>query len=218
MKRIVAINASPRKNWNTGMLVRDAASGAESAGAEVTVFDLYSLEKFTGCVSCFGCKLGDNFGKCVRRDGLTPVLDAIRGADGLIIGSPNYLGDVTAAFRALYERLVFQSITYKKEQKTYNGRPIPVLFIMTSNLGEEVYEKLGYSATIANYKRFFGVHVGPMKVLISGDTLQVNDYEKYDWTVFDAEAKKARREEVFPQERHTAHAMGVKMIDDPWHK
>ena len=39
-------------------------------------------------------------GHCVCRDGLTPVLDAIRESDGLIIGSPNYLSEMTASFRA----------------------------------------------------------------------------------------------------------------------
>lgn len=48
MKKIVAINASPRVTWNTSSLVREAAKGAESEGAEVKIFDLYKLEKFTG--------------------------------------------------------------------------------------------------------------------------------------------------------------------------
>ena len=103
MKKIVAINASPRKNWNTESLVREAAKGAEENGAEVKVFDLYKLEKFTGCISCFGCKLPEHLGTCIYKDGLAPVLEEIRNADGLIIGTPNYLGDVSAAFRALYE-------------------------------------------------------------------------------------------------------------------
>ena len=107
MKKIIAINASPRTTWNTASLVREAAKGAESEGAQVKVFDLYKLEKFTGCISCFGCKLPDHLGVCVCRDGLTEVLDEIRHADGLIIGTPNYLGDVSAAFRSLYERLIF---------------------------------------------------------------------------------------------------------------
>ena len=107
MKKIVAINCSPRSTWNTATLVREAAKGAEAQGAEVTVIDLYKLEKFTGCVSCFGCKLPEHLGKCICKDGLAPVLEEIRNADGLIIGSPNYLGDVTAGFRALFERLIF---------------------------------------------------------------------------------------------------------------
>ena len=38
------------------MLVNEAAKGAESKGAEFIKFDLYKLEKFSGCISCFGCK------------------------------------------------------------------------------------------------------------------------------------------------------------------
>lgn len=48
MKKIVAINASPRTEWNTGTLVREAAKGAETEGAEVKIFDLYKLE--TVCI------------------------------------------------------------------------------------------------------------------------------------------------------------------------
>ena len=49
------------------------------------------LEKYTGCISCFGCKKEKFKGRCICRDGLTPVLDAIREADGLIIGPTEFL-------------------------------------------------------------------------------------------------------------------------------
>ena len=45
-KKIVAVNASPRKGWNTDTLVTEAAKGAEAAGAEIIKFDLYRLGKF----------------------------------------------------------------------------------------------------------------------------------------------------------------------------
>ena len=152
MKKIVAINASPRAGWNTGTLIREAAKGAESEGAEAVVYDLYKLEKFTGCISCFGCKLPQTQGICIYKDGLAPVLEDIRNADGLIIGTPNYLGDISAACRALYERLVFQSLTYKLEPRSYNQHRIPVLFIMTSNCSEEFYSQIGYDKMLENYK------------------------------------------------------------------
>lgn len=41
MKTII-LNASPRKNWNTAQLLKSAAKGAESAGAEVEYIDLES--------------------------------------------------------------------------------------------------------------------------------------------------------------------------------
>ena len=212
MKKIVVVNASPRVSWNTGSLVCEAAKGAESQGAEVKIFDLYKLEKFTGCVSCFACKLPQNQGVCIYKDGLTPVLEEIRTADGLIIGTPNYLGDVSAAFRALYERLIFQSLTYKTEPRSYNNHLIPVLFIMTSNCSEDFYPQIGYDKMLEKYQTSLNGMVGPTKVMVSGDTLQVNDYDRYDWTMFDAEAKKARRENVFPEELKKAFELGAEMI------
>ena len=216
MKKIIAINCSPRSTWNTAALVREAAKGAEEQGAEVKVIDLYKLEKFTGCVSCFGCKLPDNLGKCICKDGLYAVLEEIRDADGLIIGSPNYLGDMTAGFRALYERLIFQSLTYKTEVRSYNEKQIPVLLIMTSNAKEEFYAQIGYDEMLKRYEGTLGTFVGPTKILISSDTLQVKDYSRYNWTMFDPEAKKERHETVFPEDQKKAFDLGEQMVRNPW--
>ena len=216
MKKIVAINCSPRSAWNTATLVREAAKGAEKQGAEVELLDLYKLEKFTGCVSCFGCKLPQSLGKCIYRDGLAPVLEAIRSADGLIIGSPNYLGDMTAGFRAVYERLIFQSLTYKTEFRSYNEKRIPVLLIMTSNASEDFYAQIGYDEMLKRYQGTLGTFVGPARLLISSDTLQVSDYSRYNWTMFDPEHKKERHETVFPEDQKKAFALGEQMVSEPW--
>jgi NAD(P)H-dependent FMN reductase len=206
MKRIVVVNAGPRRGWNTDMLITEAGKGAESAGAVIERFDLFRLEKYTGCISCFGCKREKNKGRCVCRDGLTPVLDAIRESDGLIIGSPNYLSELTASFRALYERLIFQSLTYNLETPCCNTRLVPVLLIMTSNAPDTGYRDLlqGYRQTLSRF-------VGPTEVLVSGNTLQLKDYDKTDWpwTMFDPEEKLRRRETVFPQECRRAFDMGA---------
>ena len=218
MKHIVAINASPRSEWNTSTLVREAAKGAISAGAEVEVIDLYQLEKYSGCMSCFGCKLPKSLGKCVYPDDLAPVLEKIRNADGLILGSPNYIGNVTAGFRALFERLIFQYVTYKKEISNYNEHLIPVVFIMTSNASEEWYTPEGYGGLVTGYQQMLSNKIGPTKVLISADTLQVNHYEIYNWSQFDVEKKKLRHETVFPKEKEQAFSLGKEMVVNPWNK
>ena len=209
-KRIVAVNAGPRKGWNTDTLIEEAIKGAESAGAEVQKFDLFRLEKYTGCISCFGCKREKNKGHCICRDGLTPVLDAVREADGLIIGSPNYLGEMTASFRALYERLIFQNLTYSRENPCCNQHPIPILLIMTSNAPDT-----GYMGLMRNYQQTLSGFVGPTEVFVSGDTLQLKDYGKTDWewSIFDPEAKKLRHETVFPQECQKAYEMGAALAE-----
>ena len=205
-KKIIAVNAGPRMGWNTETLITEASKGAESAGAEVKKYDLFRLEKYTGCISCFGCKKEKFKGHCICRDGLTPVLDDIRTADGLIIGSPNYLGELTASFRALYERLVFQNLTYSMDPMCCNENMIPVLLIMTSNAPDTMYRGL-----IRNYRQTLNRFVGPTEVFVSGNTLQLKDYGKTDWewTMFDPAAKMKRHENVFPKERQKAFEMGA---------
>ena len=207
-KTIVVVNAGPRKGWNTDSLLSAAARGAEEAGAEIRRFDLFRLERYTGCISCFGCKKEKNKGRCVCRDGLTPVLDAIRESDGVIIGSPNYLSELTASFRALYERLIFQSLTYNVETPCCRQTEVPVLLIMTSNAPDTMYADL-----LERYRQTLDRFVGPARVLISGDTLQLKDYGKTDWpwSMFDPEAKKQRHDTVFPEELKKAYGAGAAM-------
>ena len=205
-KKIVAVNAGPRMGWNTETLIAEASRGAESAGATVERFDLFRLERYTGCISCFGCKKEKFKGHCVCKDSLTPVLDAIRESDGLIIGSPNYLSEMTASFRALYERLIFQNLTYNLEKPCCNERQIPVLLIMTSNAPDTMYRGL-----IGDYRQTLNRFVGPTEVFVSGNTLQLKDYGKTDWewTMFDPAAKMKRHENVFPKERQKVFEMGA---------
>ena len=208
--KIIAVNAGPRKGWNTDTLITEASRGAESTGATVERFDLFRLERYTGCISYFGCKKERFKGHCVCRDGLTPVLDAIREADGLIIGSPNYLSELTASFRALYERLIFQNLTYNVEAPCCNERLIPVLLVMTSNAPDTMYQGL-----LRNYQQTLSHFVGPTEVLVSGDTLQLKDYSKTDWewSLFDPEAKRRRHETVFPAECRKAYEMGKALVE-----
>lgn len=217
MKYIIAINGSPRSGWNTDILIREAAAGAESEGADVEMVDLYKLEQFTGCISCFGCKTNAHRGKCIYKDALTPILEKIRNADGLILGTPIYLGEASAGFRALYERLIFQYITYQLESRSYNVRSIPVVLIFTSNVSEERYAEIGYGSMVESYQNTFQNFIGPTKLLISGDTLQIGNYDKYNWTAFNSQAKKMRRESFFSQECKKAYALGANLLKPQIH-
>ena len=208
-KTIVVANAGPRKGWNTDTLLTEAAKGVESMGGKMIRFDLFRLEKYTGCISCFGCKREKFKGHCVCRDGLTQVLDSIRNSDGLIIGSPNYLSELTASFRALYERLIFQNLTYNSENPCCNERMIPVLFVMTSNAPDTMY-----SGLLENYRRTLNSFVGPTDIFVSGDTQQVRDYSKLDWewSLFDSDKKYKRHETVFPLECKKVFEMGQELV------
>ena len=127
--KIMAFNGSPRrKKWNTVTLLEHALEGARSQGAEVELVQLYAL-RHSGCVSCFSCKRLDRKadGVCAVMDDLTPVLERVREADALIIGSPVYYGTESSGTRALLERLCFPYNRYARDRKTLfpgvSGRP-----------------------------------------------------------------------------------------------
>ncbi len=50
--KVIALNGSPRKNFNTGTLLKKALEGAESEGADTELINLYDLD-YKGCNSCF---------------------------------------------------------------------------------------------------------------------------------------------------------------------
>ncbi len=210
--KITAINTSPRKNWNTAQLIKEAVKGAESKGAEIVYFDLYQQEKFTGCISCFGCKRKPNEGKCVYKDGILPILQSIRESDAVIIGTPNYLGQPSAGFRALYERIVFQNLTYRVDDRFYEEYKKPTLFIMTSNVPEEGYQQGPYAEMIKTYQAGLAANIGPTEVFICGNTLQVKDYSIYNWNMFDSKIKEERHRTVFPQELRNAYELGANLV------
>ena len=47
-----------------------------------------------------------------------------------------------------------------------------------------------YDRMLENYRNTMNGFVGPMKVMVCGDTFQVSDYSKYNWTMFNPETKK----------------------------
>lgn len=108
MSKVIAINGSPRKNANTATLLQKALEGAASAGAETEMIHLVDLN-YKGCISCFACKRkGTQYvNSCAMRDDLSPVLEKAMQSDGVILGSPIYLGDVTSLMRGFIERFGF---------------------------------------------------------------------------------------------------------------
>ena len=87
---------------------------------------------------------------------------------------------------------------------------------MTSNVAEDMYDDIGYTAMLAGYKKRLERFIGPVKFMICGQTKQVADYSKYGWTNFDVEAIEQRHETVWPMEKAKAFALGAKMVSGQW--
>jgi multimeric flavodoxin WrbA len=216
---IIAINGSPRKGWNTHLLLEKALEGARSKGAETELVHLYDLH-FKGCVSCFECKRkdGHSVGRCAIRDDLQPILQKIAACDALVLGSPIYLGEVTASMRALIERLTFQYIPYSKERATFFEGHIPSAFMYTMNVPESALDAIGYAGKFKGYSGLLERVLGaPSASLVSTETWQTEDYSKYHMSMFDETERQKRRREIFSQDLEKAFALGAALVTSPAH-
>lgn len=208
MKTII-LNGSPRKNWNTAMLLKEAEKGAGEAGSETEYIDLYDLQ-FTGCRSCMACKRKDGERcKCFWKDDLSPVIDRIFQADSLIIGSPIYLGDITSQVHALIERLHFCALSYDDYSNYFKGK-VNVGIILTMNAPKAYFEQ-SYLGKAKEVEQIFRALNGNVEVYAACDTLQVNDYSKFNMAGFSEEHKKEMREKQFPVDLEEAFRLGERL-------
>jgi multimeric flavodoxin WrbA len=213
--KVIAINGSPRKKWNTATLLEKALEGATTQGAETELIHLYDLN-YKGCISCFNCKLqdGKSYGHCSVNDELKPILQKIEEADALILGSPIYFGNLTGEMRSFLERMLFQHLAYDVVYSSLRKKTTPAGIIYTMNVPESKLEEI-------NYKKVLGTIESSIKRLFSGmdvqslyvtDTYQFDDYSKYKITMFDGELKAKRRKEEFPKDCQKAFEMGQRLI------
>jgi multimeric flavodoxin WrbA len=210
--KVMAVNGSPRKTWNTATLLKKALKGAASQGADTELIHLYDLA-FTGCTSCFACKVrgGKSYGRCAVKDDLKPVLKKIEAADALILGSPIYFGNVSGEMRSFLERLLFPFFTYTDPPQSLFPQKIPTGFIYTMNVTEELMQEWGYEQVFGNNQRLLQLVFGSSELLYCCDTYQFKDYAKVLADRFDPEKKARRRREVFPQDCAKALALGARL-------
>lgn len=207
--KTILLNGSPRKNWNTAMMLKEAQKGAESVGAETEYIDLFDLS-YTGCRGCMACKRkGAERCRCFWKDDLSPVIDRIFAADALIIGSPIYLGDITSQLRGLIERLHFCTLSYDDYSNYFTGR-VNVGIILTMNAPKSIYNLMYRKKAKEIAQSFKGMN-GTVEIYPCFDTLQVADYSKYDMAGFNEEHKKEMREKQFPEDLANAFQLGARL-------
>ncbi|WP_406534254.1 flavodoxin family protein [Methanobrevibacter sp.] len=137
MKTIV-INADPKRKGIAAQLMKSAAKGAESVGAEVKYVDLYKLD-LSGCRICLICKNDEETCKCYWRDELSPLIEEIFSSDTLLIGVPIFFSNPSSHYMALIERLIYCMVSYKTGNK-FKGK-VNVGLFYTVNYPKDYFEK-----------------------------------------------------------------------------
>ena len=214
--KVFAVNGGPRKNHNTDSLLKAFLEGAASAGEEVEVklIDLYDLN-FKGCTECFGCKVknSESYGKCCYTDEATEILREITYADVIAFGSPVYFSDITGQLRCFLERLFYPLTAFKKDsERVIAPKQIKTAFFHTMNVKEEIAELAGYKNTLAGVHNWTA-HIFGVKPEVSYiyDIYQLENHEKFEFDIWDWDAKKARHLEHFPVELQKAYELGYRL-------
>ena len=217
MTKVMILNASPRKDFNTAKMLKESEKGATSAGAETEFVNLYDLN-YKGCVSCLMCKRKgvDTGGLCFYKDALTPVLEKCLHADAVIIGSPVYHSYPTGMCRAFMERFMFPAHTYMIDRekggvKRVLNRTLPTAMIMTMNAPESYFKNSNYHIILDENEASLRAVFGYSETLYAFDTFQYTDYSKYDCDLFDPEHKAKMRDEQFPKDLEKARELGKRL-------
>jgi multimeric flavodoxin WrbA len=212
--KILAINGSPRKKWNTATMIEHALRGAASKGAETELVHLYDLN-FKGCTSCFACKMldGKSLGKCGYKDELTPILQKVEEVGALILGAPIYFGIETGELRSFMERLLFQYLQYAIPPKMLFNKKIKTGFIYTMNVPEEMTKNIGYEDHFKSNQQVMSMVFGHSEYIASYETLQFEDFSKVESSMFDIPQRIKRHEEIFPLDCAKAYEMGAKFAE-----
>jgi multimeric flavodoxin WrbA len=101
MKRIVAINGSPREQGNTRYLMQAFLSGAAENHAVTDVYDAHRMN-LNYCNGCLRCNL---IKRCsVVNDDWTSLSQKILCSDVLVFASPVYFHHVTAPVKKILDR------------------------------------------------------------------------------------------------------------------
>ena len=106
---VVGFNGSPRKDGNTARMIRRVFARLEAAGIRTQEIQIGG-NKVRGCIACGMCHK-KNLGHCVFDDDpMNGWIEAMKAADGVILGSPTYFANVSTEMKALIDRGGFSAM------------------------------------------------------------------------------------------------------------
>ena len=101
--KVIGINGSARKGGNTSILIQKVFEPLEAEGIETKLVNL-GPKSVNGCLACMKC-FEKQDGHCVQtKDALNELIDEMKTADGIILGTPVYVADISAQLKCFIDR------------------------------------------------------------------------------------------------------------------
>lgn len=215
IKNIMIIDGGPRIYMNTGAMIAAFAEGVREGGGEAKIVRLYDID-YKGCRSCMACHIkGICSASCLYVDGLTEILKECAEAEGLVLASPIYYGEMTGMMRAFWERLTFPWLDYA--QGIFKApKQMPVAFIYTMNGSPANGTKIRCSS-MRKVEMMTGTALSheighEVEVIMANNTIQVYDYSKYNFAEDTVETKQQWHDTHWEEDLNKAREAGKRMV------
>lgn len=147
--KTLAILGSPHKNGITAKMLDIAVNASKSAGSEVFFVNLYekNIKFCTGCRKCLEAR------ECImKNDDISEITGYLKACDTVILASPVYWANVSAAVKNLFDRL---NGTAMEETETF---PKP-------RLSGKKYVLLTACSTRMPFAKIFGQSTGAIRAM-----------------------------------------------------
>lgn len=140
--RVTGIVGSPRIGGNTSRLVEKVLQGAAGNGAETELLILNSMQ-ISPCQACNFCRPS---GQCFLSDDMQIVYSAMESSDAIVVGSPIYMGQMSAQTKLFMDRLYANYISSKD-----TGKPVVLVFTQGAESPDVYSDYIEYTRKIFTY-------------------------------------------------------------------
>jgi len=101
--KVVAFNGSARRGANTAILLGHVLGELQKEGIETELVELGGTD-IHGCLACRKCSVRKNRRCSQENDIGNECIEKMEAADGILLGSPTYVTDVSPEIKALIDR------------------------------------------------------------------------------------------------------------------
>jgi len=104
--KVIAVNGSPRKDGNTFHALTMAGNEIVAGGIDFEILHV-GHKMIHGCRACGQCAVNGDEACSIQSDDVNRWIQQLKGADGIIIGSPVYYSGIAGTMKCFLDRVFY---------------------------------------------------------------------------------------------------------------
>lgn len=102
---VIAINGSPKAEGNTYHALKIVTDQLEKESISTEIIHIGN-KNIHGCIACGSCYKNQNE-KCIINDEVNEIIQKLKNADGIVIGSPVYYASIAGTMKCFLDRAFY---------------------------------------------------------------------------------------------------------------